>query len=185
MKKLTMYSVSLADELLWPEQGDIPTLDTSAIHFFTDFSQVQPHVIDSSASAIDARSVMLRTHIRLMFVINEFSQFVGIISADDLAERKIVQHVADGYNRDDIELTDLMTCKKQLKALDIAEVERVSIADVIDVLKDSHQQHCLVIDKKSHRVRGIFSASDISRTLNLPIDIESKADFYKVFAATS
>jgi hypothetical protein len=54
---------------------------------------------------------------------------------------------------------------------------------VIHHLKDSGQQHCLVVDKQANKIRGIFSASDISRKLKLPINVQDKSNFYKVFTA--
>lgn len=43
----------------------------------------------------------------------------------------------------------------------------------------------LYVDAQTHRIRGIFSASDISRKLHLPINIQQSSDFYRVFAAVS
>jgi len=96
-----------------------------------------------------------------------------------------VQKVAEGGKRADIALTDLMTPKRDLKALDYEEVARVPISEVINKLKDCGEQHYLVIDHDTHKIRGIFSASDISRKLHLPIDIQDKSSFYKVFSATA
>ena len=41
----------------------LSTLESPAIQFFTDFSQVQSQVIEVSASAVDARKVIIRTHV--------------------------------------------------------------------------------------------------------------------------
>jgi CBS-domain-containing membrane protein len=78
-----------------------------------------------------------------------------------------------------------MRPKKNLSTLDYNELSRATIGDVIIALKDSGQQHCLVVDKDSNKIRGIFSASDISRKLHLSIDIQEKSSFYKVFSATT
>jgi CBS-domain-containing membrane protein len=82
-------------------------------------------------------------------------------------------------------VADLMTRKRDLMALDLNEVETSSIGDVVNLLKDNSQQHCLVVDDKTHQIRGIFSASDISRKLHLPINIQEQSSFYRVFAAVS
>jgi len=62
-------------------------------------------------------------------------------------------------------------------------VKKASISDVIDILQDNGEQHCLMIDREKHHIRGVFSASDISRKLHLPIDIQEKSSFYRVFAS--
>jgi CBS domain-containing protein len=185
MKNMTMYPMSDINELAWPEQGDALSQNSPAVDFFTDFETVQPRVIEVATSALDARKVMMTTHVRLLLVVNHRNHFVGVITADDLIERKIVQRVSEGYRRDEIEVTDLMTPKKQLTALDIAAVKKATIGDVIAVLKNVHQQHCLVIDSEHGRIRGIFSASEISRKLKLYIDTDSRFDFNKVFEVTA
>lgn len=183
MKKLKMYPVSAIEELARPVSLENMSLFTPALAFFTDFNLTEPLVIDASVSATEARAMMIKTHVRLKFVVDKNNHFIGIVTADDLAERKIVQRVAAGIRREEVSITDLMTPRNKLLALDIEEVKTSTIADVVGVLKDSHQQHCLVIDQKSHRIRGIFSASDISRKLKLPINIQEHSDFYRVFSA--
>ena len=185
MKKLNSYPAAKIDLLARPNEIKAISLDTLALEFFTDFKLTKPLVIESSISAVEVKNLMLKTHVRLLFVINEQHQFLGVISADDLAERKIVQKISDGFKREDIAVTDFMKRKQDLLALDYGELVSVSIGGVIKVLKDSGQQHCLVIDKHSNTIRGIFSASDISRKLHLPIDIQDKSSFYKVFSAIS
>lgn len=183
MKKLTLYPISSVDELASPHGTSGVSLETPALEFFTDFSLVQPLVIDASVTAVQAREMMIRTHVRLKFVVDEADRFVGVISSDDLAERRIVQKVAEGYSRGDIAVTDLMTPKGELMAMGIDEVTRATIGDVVNLLKDYRQQHCLVVDRQTHSVRGIFSSSDISRKLRLPIDIQDRSDFFRVFSA--
>ncbi|MEL7400681.1 MAG: histidine kinase, partial [Pseudomonadota bacterium] len=109
---------------------------------------------------------------------------VGLIDADDLIDRLIVQKVSQGTPRSDVLVEQLMTPRKDLLALDIQRLQGASIGDVIEALQDSGKQHCLVIDSQSHRIRGVFSASDISRKLHLPINIQDKSSFYRVFASS-
>ena len=185
MKILNLYPTTTVDDLAWPEEIEGLSMDSSALDFFTDFKQVKPLVIESTVSAVEVKKIMQKAHVRLKFVLNESGQFIGIISADDVIDRKIVQKVSEGSKRDDIALTELMTPKRDLKALDYQEVVEASISEVIRKLKDSGEQHCLVIDRDNHKIRGIFSASDISRKLHLPIDIQDRSSFYKVFSATA
>lgn len=185
MKKLNFYAVSQIDELAKPNEKQHVTLDSQALDFFTDFNQTKPLVIEASTSAVDAKMMMLKSHVRLKLVIDSKDEFIGVISVDELVDLTIVQKISEGIKREDISVTDLMRSKEDLVALDINEVTRATIGDVIDVLKDSGQQHCLVMDRDTHRIRGIFSASDISRKLHLPIDIQDRSSFYKVFSATS
>ena len=183
MKKLHLYPATNIVELAAPEEITSISLETPALEFFTDFKNTKPLVIESSASAIDVKNIMKKAHVKLNFVINEKDQLLGVISVDDLIDRLIVQKISEGFKREEISVADLMRPKKHLSALDFSELGRATISDVIEALKDSGQQHCLVVDRGTNKIRGIFSASDISRMLHLPIDIQDKSSFYKVFSA--
>ena len=178
MTKLNLHSVSSVDELMYPNQSNELSLESSALKFFTDFQNNEPLVIDASVSAVDARQMMMATHVRLKLVVNR--------AAHDLSEQNILRYtLADKSHLDDLAVADLMTRKRDLMALDLNEVGTSSIGDVVNLLKDNSQQHCLVVDDKTHQIRGIFSASDISRKLHLPINIQEQSSFYRVFAAVS
>ena len=186
MTKLNLHSVSSVDELMYPDQSNELSLESSALKFFTDFQNNEPLVIDASVSAVDARQMMMATHVRLKLVVNRANNFVGVITAHDLSEQNILRYtLADKSHLDDLAVADLMTRKRDLMALDLNEVETSSIGDVVNLLKDNSPQHCLVVDDKTHQIRGIFSASDISRKLHLPINIQEQSSFYRVFAAVS
>lgn len=186
MNKLNLHSVSSVDELVYPDQTSGLSLDSSALKFFTDFQDNEPLVIDASVSAVDARQMMMSTHVRLKLVVNRENNFVGVITSQDLSEQNILRYtLADKSHLDDLVVADLMTRKRDLMALDLKEVEASSIADVVSLLKDNSQQHCLVVDDETHQIRGIFSASDISRKLRLPINIQEQSSFYRVFSAVS
>ncbi|MBJ7539599.1 CBS domain-containing protein [Marinomonas transparens] len=184
MKKLNLYPTSEIDELAWPEETQDLSTDSPAILFFTDFQKNKPLVIESTSSVLKVKELMQKEHVRLKLVIDNKNQFAGVISSDDLIERKIVQKVSEGLEREEIDVSELMTPKKGLKALDWSDISKATISDVITALENSGERHCLVIDREKHKIRGIFSASDISRMLRLNIDIQEKTSFSKVFTAT-
>lgn len=187
MKNLKFSSLSLDNELAWPTDNRQQriTLKSSALEVFTDFSKVEPQVVDSNTTAVEARKLMIQAHVRLKFIVDKNDHFIGVISTDDLLERKIVQQVALRVKRDEIMVVDLMRPKRDLVALDINEIQEASIGDVVALLQNSHQQHCLVQDADNHVIRGIFSASDISRKLKLPIEIQESSSFSEVFKAVA
>ncbi|MEQ9465478.1 MAG: CBS domain-containing protein [Haliea sp.] len=184
MKKLHLYPTFEIDELEYPEEAGGLSLASSALDFFTDFHDITPLVILDSMTAIEANKLMRQTHVRMKFVVNNSGHLLGVVSAEDLIERRIIVKVSEGFAREKIPVSEFMTCKRTMKALDYAEVASARISDVIAALKQSGEQHCLVVDRNKHRVRGIFSASDISRKLHLPINIQEKSSFYRVFSAT-
>lgn len=175
--------MTIVDQLASPLIPTDISLGTPAIEFFTDFNVINPLTIELSELAIEAKKIMIKTHVRLKFVIDDNDHLVGVISSDDLAERKIMQKVAAGAKREEVLVSDLMVPKKNLLALDLNEVKKSRISDIIDLLKNHRQQHCLVIDQETQKVRGLFSSSDISRKLKLPIDIQEESNFFRVFSA--
>jgi len=186
MNKFTLFSVQQIDELVQPADFQPKSLLTNSMEFFTDFRDNEPLVIDAAVSAPEARNMMVRTHVRLKLVVDHEGHFVGVITAADLIEQNIITRAASsGIARDEVRVSDLMTRKKDLLALNIHEVEHSTIGDVVSFLKDNFQQHCLVVDEETHQIRGIFSASDISRKLRLPVYIQEQSSFSKVFSAVS
>ncbi len=184
MSKLTLHPILEAHELVRPEQAPRYSLESKAVQFFTDFFLVEPIVISSSLPAIKARNTMIRTHVRLQLVIDDNMKFVGIISSQDLSEQHIMSKATIEHTLPaEFIVSDFMQKKQDLLALSINEIQDASIRNVIDFLKDNHQQHCLVIDPDINQVRGIFSASDISRKLQLAVDIQEQSSFSKVYSA--
>lgn len=51
---------------------------------------------------------MIKTPVRLKMVLNLKSEFIGLVSADELTDRKIMQKVADGEKREEISVVDCM-----------------------------------------------------------------------------
>lgn len=186
MSKLTLHPVSEAHDLVRPEQAPRYSLDSNAMQFFTDFFLVEPIVISSSLSAIKARNTMIRTHVRLQLVTDDNAKFVGVISSQDLSEQSILsKSTLEHTMAAEFTVADFMQKKQNLLALSIDDIKNASIGDIVDFLKNNHQQHCLVIDPTMQQVRGIFSASDISRKLQLEIDIHEQSSFSKVYSALS
>lgn len=185
MSKLTFYPVTDTHELVRPEQSMLYDMSSPAIHFFTDFHTVHPKIIRSSVSAQQALNTMIKTHVRMMLVVDTDRQFLGMVTAQDVSEQNIITTAVQQHEKpEDVPLTDLMKRKQDLLALRFKDIQDVNIGEIVEFLQDNHSQHCLVIDSETTLLRGIFSASDISRKLQLPINIQEQSSFSKVFSAT-
>ncbi len=180
MSNLQLNSIGNIRQLANPVEHSELSLTTSALEFFTDFTEIQPLVVESNLSAVDTIKLMKKTHVRLKLVVNSEEELVGIVSVDDLLERKIVQKLDKGEARSDLSLTDFMTPRSKLKVLEYKEISTSNIIKVISALENSGQQHCLVVDSYENIIRGLFSVSDISRKLKVDIDIHDKPSFSKL-----
>jgi DeoR family transcriptional regulator, catabolite repression regulator len=183
MTHLEFHEIGTVDDFVWPEEVTGISIESPAMLFFTDFEKVKPLVVDLSTRADLARSLMLREHVKLKLVVDSDDKFLGVVSLDDISEQHITAKLSKTITRDSITVADLMVPKREIKGLDFSEVESVDIGTVVHHLKDIGQQHCLVLDKSLNKIRGIFSASDISRKLGLPINVQDHSNFYRVFSA--
>ena len=185
MSKLVLHPLSDVNELVSPNAPSGYTLNSSAREFLTDFHTVQPKVISSSVSAKEALNTMIKTHVRMMLVLDDHRQFIGMVTSRDVDEQSIIARALCQEEKvGDIAITELMQRKKDLVALSVNDAEKATIGEVVELLQDHHQQHCLVIDPETKQVRGVFSSSDISRKLQLPIKIQEQSSFSKVFSVT-
>jgi len=181
MRNIGFYDTDAIDELATPTASTEITTDSPALEVFTDFNEHRPLVLEATTTAVEAERLMQMAHVRLKFVVDKNNHFLGVVSLDDLNSQEIVKKLSQGFNRDELSVTDFMRPRNELKAFDYEEVSKAKISDIIEALKSSGQQHCLVIDREKHKIRGIFSASDMARKLRLPINIETRSSFAHVF----
>ena len=183
MKNLNMMPLDTTDHLVHPEEFDEVTLYSSALTIFTDFKEHQPVVIEGDTAAIQAEFLMRKAHVRLKLVVDRGDELIGTISLNELDEQNFIQHLRKGVCRQDILVRDLMLPRARIKAISYRELKTASVDDVIHTLQQNHQQHCLVLDPDQHHIRGIISASDITRRLHMPLVIEKPPTFIDIFQA--
>ncbi|MBU3020583.1 CBS domain-containing protein [Aestuariibacter sp. A3R04] len=177
MHSLPLYKTESIDQLAWPENPARLNLQSPAETIFTDFTIHEPMVIDYNAKAVELEHLMKQSHVKMKIVLDKHKQFAGIVTLSDLTEQRIVQKVAEGQSRDELTAADFMQAKASLQSFDYSQIQRSTVGDIVETLKDNGQQHCLVIDRDAHVIRGIISVSDIARDLRLPLDIQAQPSF--------
>lgn len=184
MRHFELYEADRIDQLVRPENFQIVSGDSPASEVFTDFTIFEPLVIDASSGAVEAENMMRRLHVRLKLVIDEQGLFVGVIAFEDLSNELIIKKVANGFNREELQVADMMRKRQDLKVFDYSDIERMTVADVLAVLKQSGHQHCLVVERGKHQIRGVISASDIMRKLKIDISIQQPPKFAELYLAS-
>jgi CBS domain containing-hemolysin-like protein len=185
MYNLSLYPLSAEDKLIFPPSAQNLTLESPALSVMTDFRHTAPLVIDASTKASMVEHMMLQAHVRMKLVVDSNNRFLGMVSLSDISQQAIMQKVNEGFNRDDLLVTDFMLPRNKVKAFSLQELEHARIADVIKALESNGQQHCLVIDTETHSICGLISASDIARKLRLNVDINRGASFIDIFEAVT
>ncbi|MEW5892246.1 MAG: CBS domain-containing protein [Pseudomonadota bacterium] len=155
------------------------TLDDPALMVMTDFRAVTAHTIHPLESIEAARLKMIHRGVRLLLVVDEQNQILGLITATDLTSEKPVQIIqAQGIRHNDVLVKDIMTPREKLEALCMDDVVKAKVGDVVATLQACGRQHALVAERQSDRsqiVRGLFSVSQISRQLGAPVQTQEIA----------
>ena len=126
---------------------------------------------------------MAKAHVQMKIVISESSDFLGIVSAKELSEQNMITEVAKGVAREKIIVQDMMLPRYSLQAINNSDMEDATVKDVITSLKNYNLSHCLVVDRVHHHIRGVISSSDIARKLHLPLAINTKMSFKRLYEA--
>lgn len=182
MKTLKLHKIDRVDHLISPEEFSDLGLHSPALSLITDFKRHEPFVVDGWMPAVDAERYMRQSHGRLRLVIDQAGEFIGTITLDDLAEGELLKKVAQGENRQEIQVTDLMKPRHEISALIYDDIRKATVADIIDTLRCSGERHCLVVDDKHHWIRGLIAASDIALRLHIEFDFNSPPSFADILA---
>jgi CBS-domain-containing membrane protein len=113
---------------------------------------------------------MKTSGVRLLFVMNDADQIIGLITAKDIMGERPIQITQQmRVPRADITTAAVMTPQPDICALDAQAVRDARVGDIIETLRKQERQHALVVktDKatQSQRVIGMFSTSQIDKQL--------------------
>ncbi len=160
--------------------------DDPATVVMTDLHRIKPFTVDATAPIDFANSKMIASGVRLLFVLNDADVLVGLITANDLSGEAPIKHMQNhGGSRETILVQDIMTPRAKLKTLQMTDVSKARVGDIIETMKDFGRQHILVVenpdDESGETICGIFSTSQISRQLGIEINISPKTNTFAEF----
>lgn len=159
------------------------TLDDPAITVMTDLRKVNAVTIDPTATIEMANQRMKQRGVRMLLIMDEQDAIIGLITLTDLQGEKPLQYIRmNGGTRSDILVKDIMTPQSKMEVLCMADVSRARVGNVVATLEAAGRQHALAVDcageDKSQVLRGIFSASQIARQLNMEIQTTKVAQTF-------
>ena len=154
--------------------GPAPATDvhagSPAIEVMTDLAKVQAITIRRLATIDEATRTMMARGVRALFVVDNDVEVIGIVtSTDTQGEKPILLTQQRGIRYDEVMVRDIMTPAERLEAMELADVLKARVGDVVVTLRLSGRQHALVIERGTSEptVRGIFSLTQIARQLGL------------------
>ncbi len=154
-----------------PTPPELVKLDSPAAAVMTRFDVVHP-IFTRPETAIDTALEKMKTGgIRLLFVMNDDDQIIGLVTAKDIMGERPIQITQQmRVPRADITVAAVMTPQREICALDAQAVGNARVGDIIETLRTQERQHALVVKTdaatQSQRVIGMFSTTQISRLLD-------------------
>ncbi|MBN2680441.1 CBS domain-containing protein [Acidithiobacillus montserratensis] len=148
------------------------TPEDSALKSMTDLRRVPAASIKPEASIDQAMQRMIHMGVRLLLVLDELGVLVGLITARDIMGEKPVRLAAEEHiPRENIQVQSIMVPLGQIDVLDLPEVERSTVGDIVLTLRKASRQHALVREEtpRGIEIRGIFSVSQIARQLGVTL----------------
>jgi len=159
------------------------TLASPALDVMTDLTRVNPATIRPQAPLAGANQFMITRGVRLLLVIDDLENVLGVITATDiLGERPMLSATERGLRRDELTVADVMTGAGLVEVLSLADAEGARVGHIVATLRRAGRQHALVVDHdvlpparpldaplRRAMVRGIFSISQIARQLGVAL----------------
>ena len=148
-------------------------LKDPAISVMTDLNKVSVVSVRAKTSMDKANAKMIRYGVRLLLVLDDSDQVVGLLTATDVLGEKPMRYLQNmGGTHADIMVRDIMTTQRELEALKIEDVQNAQVGQIVASLKKSHRQHALVIAESAdgkQSVCGLFSITQIARQLGAQV----------------
>jgi CBS domain-containing protein len=164
------------------------TLDDPAVQVMTDFESVTAIIILPGDTVDEAHSRMIQRGVRLLLVVDQNRNVLGLITATDILGEKPVQvAVQRGLRRGEIQVRDVMTPRERLEVLDMERVRGSKVGHIVATLQKAGRQHTVVVEhdaKGRQTVRGLFSATQIARQLGVTIQTSEVARTFSEIEAT-
>lgn len=176
LRKLTSHIGYHRPQQMLP---DHLTLDMPAIYAMTDLQRVAAITVEPTTRLDAANQSMIANKVRLLLVCRADGSVAGILTATDILGEKPVKYMHEvDCTYGEIMVRDIMTPHDELDVLRLGDIQMACVGDIVATLQQVARQHALVIDSDRYglqRVRGIFSASHISRQLGMPIADSGRA----------
>ena len=166
---IKLEPVSPHGELAPPQSGTWQVkLDDPARAVMTDFNEHHIVSVRAEQQIDEALEHMRHTGVRSAFVLDAArSRVLGLITAYDIMGEKPLRFGQDmGTAREEIVVGDIMEATADWKVLRLADVDRATVASVLDAFKHSRRTHLpVIVEEKGGppRVRGVFSSAKVLR----------------------
>ena len=148
-------------------------LGDAATSVMTNLNKVSLVSVRAITSMDKANAKMIRNGVRMLLVLDDYDQLVGLLTATDVLGEKPMRFLQNmGGTHDDIMVRDIMTPLRELEAMRLEDVQDAKVGHIVATLKKSHRQHALVMCEGldgRQTVCGLFSVTQIARQLGAQV----------------
>lgn len=150
----------------YSHQRNLVTMDSSALEVMTDLHFVSAIHILSGSSILWASQQMISQGVRMLLVVGDQEEHViGLLTSRDFDLTSMSP---------DTQVDSVMTPYDEIEVISMDEVLYAVVGDIVETLKRSKRQHALSAEEVpltgKNVIRGIFSATQISRQLGIPVE---------------
>jgi hypothetical protein len=158
------------------------TLEDPAFSMMTDFNHIRPFATTADASIEEINNKMIACGVRLLFVAEHDDVLLGLVTYYDIFGEKPLQYIQKhGGKREEITALDIMTPMSHLESLELSDISRSRVGDIIATMQTSGRQHVLVSEEQpdgSQAISGMFSFTQIVKRLNIRIELSARASTF-------
>ena len=158
------------------------TAEDPALSMMTDFNHTRPFATSADASIEEINNKMLACGVRLLFVAEQDEVLLGLVTYNDIFGEKPLQYIQEyGGKREEITALDIMTPMSRLESLELSDILRSRLGDIIETMKTSGRQHVLVTEDQtdgSQAISGMFSSTQIEKRLKIKIELSPRANTF-------
>ncbi|WP_027330128.1 CBS domain-containing protein [Marinimicrobium agarilyticum] len=183
MKALKVYQLDSVDHLVKPREFSDIDEHSPALNLMTDFRQHQPHTVSASARALGVAKLMAMEEVDSKLVVDRDQEFIGLLTAERLSEQYIlVTQTMQGLDRDELTAADMMLPRSSIPALDYDALKSATVGDLIRTLREAGENHCLVLDRDHHHIRGLISIEEVAERLHRAVAVTPKRSIVKALS---
>jgi len=156
------------------------TADSPAVDVMTDLKLTTTVTVSPAKTVDDALQIMVHKGVRMLLVEDLQCRVMGLLTATDIqGEKPMLFSQNSGVKHAEVLVRDIMVSIGDIEVMDFSDVSHSQVGDIVKTLTQAGRQHALVTELRGGDqgvlIRGIFSTSQISQQMGIPIKLSEKA----------
>lgn len=153
-------------------QTDAVSLESPGTAVMTDFDRAPVVTVEAGTQIDDGLRLMKHAGVRSAIVVDERGNLLGLVTAYDILGEKPVRlleaagRAVPARGRAGIDVAAVMEPVDRWQVVDIADLKRCTVADVVATLRALGRTHVPVVERigaGEDRLRGLLSATEVAR----------------------